>query len=138
MRIISPCNENFNKMLKHGDGRYCQSCSKVVVDFTQMSNAQMLDYFEKHKGESICGRARNIQLGKQNAFESFLFKCRQIISDKINITPLRLALLAGISGLLTFTTSCMGKMADPLPKNNLQSRQDTIKDQSKREPGKNH
>jgi len=132
MQIISPCHENFTKMSKRGSGRYCGSCEKIVVDFTRMSDTEMFDYFEKHNGENICGRAKNTQLGKQNAFESFLFRARQFVADKLKITPLRMAILAILSGLMAFTTSCMGKMAEPIPRKNNYP----VKDTTKSEPSK--
>lgn len=115
MQIISPCNQNFNKMKKQGDGRYCASCEKVVVDFTKMSNKQLTDYLESRKSENICGRLKNVQLGKANVFENILFYGREFITKRINITPLRIGLLTIISGLMTFTTSCMGKVMIDAP-----------------------
>ncbi len=88
---------------------------KWVADLTRMSNTEMMTYFEMHKGENICGRAKGTQLGKQNGFESFLFSLRKYITEKVNVTPIRMALLAMLSGLLAFTTSCMGKMAPKSP-----------------------
>jgi len=135
MQIISHCYENFRQMSKHKDGRYCRSCEKVVVDFTQMSRAELNEYFEKHKGNDICGRAKNSQLEKQNRYEVFLLEAGQRIKKKVNIKPLRGALLAAISGLLTFTTSCMGKMMPPAEQFHSPI-QDTISGNPKSVPGK--
>ena len=132
MKIISPCDQNFGKMKKEGNGRYCGSCQKVVVDFTRMSNAELIGYFKEHKNENICGRVKSFQMGKQNAFESFLFTSKQFIADKINITPLRVGLLAILSGLMAFTTSCMGKVMydHPAAYNNDTTAKDTVKTKS--------
>ncbi len=43
-------------------GRHCASCQKVVVDFTRMTDAQLLDYFRKNNGS--CGRFRSDQLDR--------------------------------------------------------------------------
>lgn len=43
-------------------GRYCGSCCKVVVDFTQMSNAAIADYLVSHKEQKTCGRFRTTQV----------------------------------------------------------------------------
>jgi len=122
-------------MPKHNDGRYCRSCEKVVVDFTQMSHAELIEYFEKHKGEDVCGKAKNSQLGKQNRYEEFLLEAGQRVKKKVNIKPLRVALLGAISGLLTFTTSCMGKMMPPAEQFHSPI-QDTIRDNPKSGPEK--
>ena len=44
-------------------GRFCGSCQKVVVDFTTMSDQEVLSYF-KNSGGKTCGRFRNDQLDR--------------------------------------------------------------------------
>lgn len=44
-------------------GRFCASCSKVVVDFSVMTDRQVLDYFSNYTG-STCGRFANDQLNR--------------------------------------------------------------------------
>lgn len=110
VEISSPCNKSFSKMPKSGNGRYCFACEKIVVDFTSMTNTELLNYFKNYTNEEICGRVKSSHVGKQNRFENFLFKGKQFVINKINIKPLRIALLGLFSGLLTFTTSCMGKV----------------------------
>ncbi len=53
--IPEPCSENWDKMLPEEKGRFCMSCQKVVVDFTTMSDEQLLKYFTDHEGKSTCG-----------------------------------------------------------------------------------
>jgi hypothetical protein len=110
LEISSPCNKKFNKMPKRGDGRYCSACEKIVVDFTEMTNTELQNYFKSYTNEEICGRVKSKHLGKQNMFEDILFNGKQFVANKISIKPLRIVLLSLISGLLTFTTSCMGKV----------------------------
>lgn len=40
------------------------SCQKVVVDFTTMSDEQLLKYFTEHRSERICGNFNAVQLNK--------------------------------------------------------------------------
>ena len=53
-------------MLPAEQGRFCQSCEKTVVDFSQMSDEQMLNYFKlkKSTSERVCGRFRAEQVSK--------------------------------------------------------------------------
>ncbi|MFK8055144.1 MAG: T9SS type A sorting domain-containing protein [Saprospiraceae bacterium] len=44
-------------------GRHCSACAKTVVDFTKMSDAQVLAHLKKASDET-CGRIRNDQLGR--------------------------------------------------------------------------
>lgn len=44
------------------NGRYCGSCQKVVVDFKNMSDEEILDYFQNNAGKRICGTFRKSQI----------------------------------------------------------------------------
>jgi hypothetical protein len=59
--IPTPCHEDWNKMTPAEKGRFCGSCQKVVMDFTSMSDAQIIAYF-KRPAENTCGRFYNDQL----------------------------------------------------------------------------
>ncbi|KAB2917715.1 MAG: hypothetical protein F9K23_04850 [Bacteroidetes bacterium] len=56
--IPTPCHENWDKMSPTVQGRFCSLCSKTVVDFTRMSDEEVLNYFANHKNENICGRIK--------------------------------------------------------------------------------
>jgi len=42
-------------------GRFCDKCSKVVLDFTEMSNSEIIAYLESKK-EKVCGKFRKEQI----------------------------------------------------------------------------
>jgi hypothetical protein len=76
IRIPGPCGENWANMGPAGHGRFCSSCSKTVVDFSLMSDQEVLSYLgsqEKH----VCGRFtpdqldRDIRLGQPPAKRSW-------------------------------------------------------------------
>jgi len=60
--IPKPCNENWNEMTPEQQGAFCKVCSKVVVDFSNMSDEEVINYFAKKKEEKTCGRFRVSQL----------------------------------------------------------------------------
>lgn len=60
--IPTPCNENWNDMTPEQQGAFCKVCSKVVVDFSAMSDEEVISYFERKKDEKTCGRFRASQL----------------------------------------------------------------------------
>jgi len=47
LNIPKPCHENWNAMSPKEQGRYCGSCQKTVVDFSVMSDKEIVDYFRK-------------------------------------------------------------------------------------------
>ena len=60
--IPKPCHEDWNKMTPDQTGRFCNSCAKSVVDFTNMKAPEIQEFFIKNQGKSVCGRFKNEQL----------------------------------------------------------------------------
>lgn len=48
-------------MTPEKQGRFCQSCSTTVIDFTAMTDAQMINWLTRQNGKT-CGRFREDQL----------------------------------------------------------------------------
>ena len=71
--IPHPCHEDWNAMTdsetSEERGRHCDVCSKVVVDFTKMSDAEMIDYLQQHSKQKICGHFSNEQLYQAEKLE---------------------------------------------------------------------
>ncbi len=64
--IPKPCHENWNTMTPAEKGRFCQSCSKTVVDFTNMKTDEVQAYVHQNKHQRICGHIRKSQLDTIN------------------------------------------------------------------------
>jgi hypothetical protein len=60
--IPEPCHENWGAMTPNEQGRFCGSCQKTVVDFTNFSTDDIQNYFTKHYGQKVCGRFKQQQL----------------------------------------------------------------------------
>lgn len=60
--IPEPCQENWDQMAPKGNGRFCMSCTKTVVDFTKMSREEIQNYFSSNQHKNICGKFKNTQL----------------------------------------------------------------------------
>ncbi len=63
LTIAEPCHQNWNQMLPEERGKFCLSCQKTVVDFTTMSDREVLNYFNTTTGNT-CGRFNDDQLNK--------------------------------------------------------------------------
>lgn len=63
IEIPQSCHENWNTMQPNSQGRHCLSCQKTVVDFTAMTDAELINFFSKKK-DNVCGRFTNEQLTK--------------------------------------------------------------------------
>jgi hypothetical protein len=62
--IPQPCHERWAAMLPTATGRHCASCQESVVDFTRMSDAEVIEFLERYPAVS-CGRFRDEQLDRQ-------------------------------------------------------------------------
>lgn len=56
INIAEPCHENWDKMLNEEKGKFCLSCQKQVVDFSRMTNEEIINYFNVNEGKKTCGR----------------------------------------------------------------------------------
>ncbi|MEO6313972.1 MAG: carboxypeptidase-like regulatory domain-containing protein [Chitinophagaceae bacterium] len=63
LQIPSPCHENWDKMTGTEHGRFCMSCQKEVVDFSVLTDKQIIDYISRAT-ESICGRVQHDQMNR--------------------------------------------------------------------------
>jgi hypothetical protein len=66
LSIPRPCSEKWENFTPSAGGGFCSSCSKVVVDFTNMSDDEIIDFFGK-KPAHACGRFRTGQLKAYSA-----------------------------------------------------------------------
>jgi hypothetical protein len=64
LTIPTPCHENWDAMTPNQQGKFCQSCSKTVVDFTTMTDAEVLNFF-KQNTTNTCGRFNHDQLDRK-------------------------------------------------------------------------
>lgn len=63
IQISNPCQEKWGNMQPDTMGKFCNSCQKAVTDFTQFSDSDLQNWFNKNKGNS-CGRFNPEQLGR--------------------------------------------------------------------------
>ncbi len=73
LSIATPCHENWDGMTPvekacpddpFGRGKFCGSCQKQVLDFSDMSDRQIAEFFKKPSTGSVCGRFMQDQLDR--------------------------------------------------------------------------
>ena len=69
LQVPEACHENWDKMTRVEKGRFCGSCQKKVIDFTNMSDRELVAFFKKPP-DSVCGRFRDDQLARGIAIPS--------------------------------------------------------------------
>jgi len=63
LKIESPCAENWDTMQSVPGGKFCDQCTRKLIDFSSMSDIQIISLL-KQKGQPICGRFLNHQLNR--------------------------------------------------------------------------
>ncbi|QJD77364.1 carboxypeptidase-like regulatory domain-containing protein [Spirosoma rhododendri] len=64
LTIPSPCTQPWQAMTPDQQGRFCAHCQKTVVDFTGMTDAQLVAFLSTPSRASGCGRLRADQLNR--------------------------------------------------------------------------
>lgn len=62
--IPKPCHEKWESMTPQEKGRFCAVCSKIVRDFTNDSDDEILDYFSDFSSQNTCGNFYESQLNR--------------------------------------------------------------------------
>ena len=62
INIPEPCNEGWQNMTPVEKGRFCASCKKTVLDFTYLSDNEIINLVDKN--DNLCGRINISQLNR--------------------------------------------------------------------------
>ncbi|HZY40183.1 MAG TPA: carboxypeptidase-like regulatory domain-containing protein [Mucilaginibacter sp.] len=62
--IPTPCSQSWQQMEITGNGRHCAHCAKIVVDFSKMTNDEILAFLAGTS--NVCGRFNEFQLPNLN------------------------------------------------------------------------
>ena len=90
LSIPRPCSADWDGMTANNIGRHCDSCQKTVVDLSNFTDKELIEFFKKATGK-ICGRLNPYQIDRpmpmiEQSRHSLLYK-----------TLLGTAVVAGIS-----------------------------------------
>lgn len=62
--IPQPCHEKWAQMTPAAQGRHCAACDKVVMDFTRLTDAEVIHWLQRPKSGRTCGRFATQQLNR--------------------------------------------------------------------------
>ena len=63
LTIDNPCTESWTSMTTSDKGRFCSNCSKNVIDFSALSDTQIIHLIENSNGK-LCGRLSKNQVDR--------------------------------------------------------------------------
>jgi hypothetical protein len=64
IHIPEPCHQQWQQMTPADNGRHCEQCCKTVVDFTKMSNNEIINHLSTNS--HVCGRIGEQQVNSIN------------------------------------------------------------------------
>lgn len=82
--VPKPCHENWDTMTPDDKGRFCAQCSKTVIDFTRMSDHQIVQLLE-NSDSRVCGHVTTDQLNRtissnEPVFQRTFYPLPQLLS----------------------------------------------------------
>jgi len=92
-----PCHQSWDSMSAVENGRFCSSCSKAVVDFTTMTNQQIIDHLSASAG-NLCGRISTSQFNEVNYQLAKPAPAKAGIWKRLMLTLTMLASLSYVKG----------------------------------------
>ncbi len=106
IHIPKPCHADWDKMSPNEQGKFCSLCDKTVVDFTQMNEQEIKNYFIQKTEERVCGhfKASQVVVPKPR-FHQFLINTYQAIESKVSFYLLRQPALFMLGGFM-FLVGC--------------------------------
>ncbi|MEY5049339.1 MAG: hypothetical protein RLZZ175_2698 [Bacteroidota bacterium] len=106
IHIPKPCHADWDKMSPNEQGKFCSLCDKTVVDFTQMNEKEIKNYFIQKTDERVCGHFRASQVVvPKPLFHQFLMNTYQSIESKVSFYFLRQPALFMLGGFM-FLVGC--------------------------------
>jgi hypothetical protein len=64
VRIPEPCHEEWNNMKPDAKGKFCNSCSKSVFDFSNKTDTEIRDILIEYKDQKVCGHFKKTQIDR--------------------------------------------------------------------------
>jgi len=87
LKVNNPCTENWDEMTPADKGRHCAACQKTVIDFTTLTDKEIISFFADYTNDRVCGHFlvsqvdRELTILKPN--QSFSIKPAQRIAASL-------------------------------------------------------
>ncbi len=123
--LTNPCSENWGSMQASSKGRYCETCSKHIVDLTAKTDAELIAFFKKKK-DNICGRVLESQLNRSLVAEPKQMSWHWMVPFALGITAFSPANASQLKPVI-FQTDAARITKPELKEGRLNHRTDTIR-----------
>ena len=109
--IPKPCHENWATMSPREKGRFCDKCSKTVLDFTAKTPEEIEEYILLHENEKLCGRFMHRQIINPVRVEvSFPFFVNRLNSYQVFLLSLLITFGTTLFSCTTHNNETIGEI----------------------------
>lgn len=109
IKINNPCPENWDSMQDSLQGKFCEKCSKCVIDFTDKTDREIANIFAEARNTEICGKVSKKSLSKIASgiilITNLTFIQAQNTNDLGILTEQKATNITKLSGKLIFKTT---------------------------------
>ena len=108
LRIENPCHLKWQDLtpLENSKDRHCHECAMNIIDFTKMTNKEIIAYLAERKGTKVCCAMRpNQEKPRLKTINRITNGWRDSVNKNIKNNHFKAFLLFSI-GLLMLTTGC--------------------------------
>lgn len=64
INITNPCPENWDNMQDSKEGKFCEICSKCLIDFTEKTDHEIKEIIDHTNGKRVCGKIASKSFSK--------------------------------------------------------------------------
>ena len=83
LKIKNSCKENWNEFTPTQKGAFCSKCNTNVIDFSKLSNQQLISYLNNRAGSKFCGKFKTSQIEELNLnFHAWHKNTKQSLQSK--------------------------------------------------------
>jgi len=107
--IEKPCHEDWYKMTPKGQGKHCDLCNKVVVDFTNAKEEEILNYIRRNSGQRVCGYFKSDQVVRKESYAARRLNSFRLFIDSKFTFPVLKNFLNFIVGVLLIMVGCQSR-----------------------------
>jgi hypothetical protein len=95
--------------IQNSKNRHCSECQIDIIDFTQMTDDEIIEYLAKHKEEKVCARmyAPNNN-SRYSKAQTIILSWHEHIKSNVRNRHFKTVVL-GVLGFMLFTSACIGK-----------------------------
>lgn len=130
--ITKPCHMRWKELdkIQNSKNRHCNECSIDIIDFTQMSDKEIIEYLSERNKEKVCAKMYSVdKYSKLSKVQKKVLTWHENIKYNVKNGYFKSVVLA-LAGLMVIATGCITQVGEPA----LTCREELVPDTTTVEP----